>query len=811
MDLSNPHGLRGLSRGRDAWLVVLLYSVLTLLLAYPLSLNLTSLRLPTGPDGDLCMWILAWDTHAFTHQPFSIFDANIYFPQRLTLAYAENLIGSALFAAPVLWLTDNPTLASNFIGLLSAVLCGLGAFVLARRLGVGPSGAVLSGLIFAFAPPRFFRLGQLHLTAVQWIPFGLASLHAYLDNGRKRDLRLAAGFFTLQALSSGYGAVFISVSMVGLLAYRVALGEPIRLLRRWGDLGLTGALLLLPAVLVFLPYRAVQLEVGLKRGLGGWGVDPTSFIASPSHVQRILLSAVGAEGVYSTASAFLFPGYLPVLLAAVALVWRRRRIGADSFVTPNALQPTAVSATHGPDRSRPPAAQEFAATPSGTIGSASSAGSRGAVAGPQAKAALDPDVRLTDLQRPTPVSSTSSRPAPRTAWSWAAVMINLAILGTLALAVAATVNGPIRLRLGTTLLLSARDSSRLWIACLALLAIRVAILRLAPFSALRRLRQVWAIYLWLLSAYGRLLVRLWRVAKSLWRWIGDTRRRAVDRVRQIARATWARAEPARRRMLIAWASLAPVRRWAGVRRRDVTTFYGMLTLVSFWLAMGPPYGLWQFVYWIPGFTFIRECSRFAIVGLLGLAVLAGIGFDRVAVNLTRTRRRVLALTAGLFLIAEFAAMPLEVQPTTAVIPLIDRWLDTQPKPFVVAEVPLPRPSQVGPFERRQAAFMIHSTAHWQKTVHGYSGWRTPFHESLYWEMLDFPNETLLRTLAAIGVTRIVVHTELYEPGEWARVETLIEHSASWLTLDHVEGTGRAYSLRRPAHDAANPRAAGGDR
>jgi len=45
------------------------------------------------------------DTHAFTSQPLAIFDANIYYPERLTLAYSENLIGTALFAAPLLWLT----------------------------------------------------------------------------------------------------------------------------------------------------------------------------------------------------------------------------------------------------------------------------------------------------------------------------------------------------------------------------------------------------------------------------------------------------------------------------------------------------------------------------------------------------------------------------------------------------------------------------------------------------------------------------------------------------------------------------------
>ena len=87
--------------GRDTWLAVLLFTALTVLLAYPLSLHPSSLRFPTGPDGEIGWYVLGWDTHAFLHKPWAIFDANIYHPQRLTLAYGENLIGIALFAAPV--------------------------------------------------------------------------------------------------------------------------------------------------------------------------------------------------------------------------------------------------------------------------------------------------------------------------------------------------------------------------------------------------------------------------------------------------------------------------------------------------------------------------------------------------------------------------------------------------------------------------------------------------------------------------------------------------------------------------------------
>ena len=155
----------------------------------------------------------------------------------------------------------------NVAALLSCVLCGVGVYVLARRLGLGPLAAFIAGLIFAFAPPRFFRLGQPHLTTVQWLPFCLASLQGYLDSGDKRDLRWACGFFTLQAYTSGHAAVLTGVSILILIVWRVALGEPLRPAARLRDLGATGILLLALVAPLALPYRAVQNDMGLRRSL----------------------------------------------------------------------------------------------------------------------------------------------------------------------------------------------------------------------------------------------------------------------------------------------------------------------------------------------------------------------------------------------------------------------------------------------------------------------------------------------------------------------------------------------------------------
>jgi hypothetical protein len=240
--------------------------------------------------------------------------------------------------------------------------------------------------------------------------------------------------------------------------------------------------------------------------------------------------------------------------------------------------------------------------------------------------------------------------------------------------------------------------------------------------------------------------------------------------------------------------LPPLVAWANRRRTDPTTLYAFLTLLAWSLAIGPPYGLWQFVYDLPGFSFIRASSRFTLVIVMGLAVLAAIGFDRVTAGVRPAwRRGAGALLAVLFL-AECAAMPMRAVASNVIIPPIDRWLDTRPKPFVVAEVPTPRTTARQVFEQQQSNYMLHSTAHWQKTVHGYSGWRTDEHEALYEHLIDFPDEKTLQALSSFDVTYVVVHTDDYPPGEWAIVEDRIRAYYPRLRLEHTEGDGRVYSL-----------------
>ena len=648
----SPERTRSTRRILEAAAAALLYAVLTIALAWPLSRHPATTVLWLGADTELFMWTLAWDAHAFVTAPLSIFDANIFYPEPRTLAYSEHLIGSAFFAAPVLWLTGNPVLAMNLTALLTVVLCGTGTYVLARQLGIGVAGALVAGGIFAFSPPRFFRLGQLHMTAVQWIPFGLAFLHRYFDGRRAADLRLAAACFALQALSSGHGTIFLGLSMAALFAWRAAMGQDVSLARLVRDLGISGTALLAPVALVAIPYRIVQNEIGLRRSLVDWVVNWQSFLASPARMQTWLLSYFPAARVNEIAQAYLFPGWLPLLLAAIALLTTRIPVAA--------------------------------ADPRGS--------------------------RATRV---------------------AAFALTAAALGALSVAAYVTWAGPIRVRAGGALLFSARDAWRPWAYGAGALAARLLFTRWQPLG-LRR-------------SFGR-----------------------------------------------AWDTLAL---WREALRDSMMGFYAFLTGLSILLSIGPPLGVWPLVYWLPGFNFIRVPSRFMILALLGIAILAGIGFDRLRRRMSFRAGGALALALGAAVLGELAVAPLDPTPYRLEIPAVDHWLARQPGRFAIAEFPAPGTRGGLPAARQQTVYMVHSTAHWRKTIHGHSGIEPEGHARLYARLVDFPSEDSLRALLDVGVKYVVVHPDLYPAAEWAAVEQRLRAFDNQLTLEDPEDGGRVYSLR----------------
>jgi hypothetical protein len=749
------------ARVAGKWRAVALYTGLTLLLAYPISLRPDRIAWANDPDGHLVMWLLAWDSHAFLTNPLSIFDANTFYPERRTLAYQENLIGSAFFAAPVFWLTGNPVLAANFVSLLACVLCGLGTYVLARRVGLGEAAALLSGVVFAFSPPRFLRFPQTHLAVVQWIPLTLAALHVYLESGRRRDLLVALGLFTLQVMSSGHAAVFLLVAVAVMLAYRGALGEPLLVAKRVRDVGVAGVLLLVPSVLFVIPYRINQTEMGLRRSLGSWDTPLESFFASPTRVVTFIQSMITDRDINGAATAWLFPGFVPLALTFAAIAGGVMALARKPAWTPAHTKRFSFHLTEPGDSYRLPIRIFTIATLVWVLSSASlimlEAGD-----GLASESFADGRVVRSGF-------ITVGEPGLYNFGMTADELSRLSIDN-----VSIIDHGRLR-----------PDAPRTGSAPLEAGSHRV-LLEYMDRRGAAPLQWTWAFGVanedyrlvpqWALSR--RPVSQSTAVAARLIAGLRVTSLTAIA-----AAALWGLSLfVASRRD--AWTA------WGTPFRSDPTALYLLLTAVSVALALGPPYGLWQYVYWLPGFNFIRGSSRFMVLGLLGIAILAGIGFDRLAGSLAPRRRAVTAAVAVALMAAEFAAQPFST-PYRFEIPAADQWVAQQPKPFVVAELP-----SAGGYERYQTMYMLHSMAHWQKTIHGYGGIRPYLHSVLYEELDSFPDLRSLDHLTALGVTYVIIHTDMYPPEQWALVSDRLASFTDQLMLEYSDAASRVYTLRR---------------
>jgi hypothetical protein len=220
-----------------------------------------------APDPILNAGILEWGYRSLWNPALRIFQWNAGFPLRDSLAVTENLIGWQLFYVPSR-LLGGPVFSYNLCIVISFVLSGCGAALLARRLGADRSGAVVAGFIFAFVPFHLNHVIHIQTMAVCDVPFVLYFLDRYLARPSViRALPLAAAYL-LAALSSLYLGVFLFVLAPSYAILAAILGRYGVRSRAWGGLlaiALVSAVLLLPVV---LPYRRFGAAHGYRHPVG---------------------------------------------------------------------------------------------------------------------------------------------------------------------------------------------------------------------------------------------------------------------------------------------------------------------------------------------------------------------------------------------------------------------------------------------------------------------------------------------------------------------------------------------------------------
>jgi hypothetical protein len=242
--------------------VIVLYAVLTLVMTYPQIRVLDSGVSPDIGDPLFSTWRVSWFAHQLPRDPLHLFDANIFYPERDTLAFSDAVIVPSLMIAPLLWMGTPPLLACNILLLSGFALSGAGMFLLVRALTRSTAAGFVAGFIFAFLPYRYMHYAHLELQMAMWMPLCLWALHRTAAWGRVRDGLLTGAFFALQTLSCIYYGIFFATWLVPV-GVAVLLGSPRA--RLWPAVrGLAAGALLAAAIVgpFARPYLAARRAVG---------------------------------------------------------------------------------------------------------------------------------------------------------------------------------------------------------------------------------------------------------------------------------------------------------------------------------------------------------------------------------------------------------------------------------------------------------------------------------------------------------------------------------------------------------------------
>jgi hypothetical protein len=176
--------------------------LLAIVTSWPLVLHMGSRIAPDLGDPVRTAWQIAWVGHAMLHDPLHIFDSNAFYPHPFSLAFSDSLLGygpAAFFGSG----TVATLVRYNLIFLWIWSFCFVGAYLLARELGLRRLGAAATGLAFAYAPYRVTEAGHFQVISSGGLACGLFLLLRGYRRG-SRGLVLAGWLVSAWQISLGF-------------------------------------------------------------------------------------------------------------------------------------------------------------------------------------------------------------------------------------------------------------------------------------------------------------------------------------------------------------------------------------------------------------------------------------------------------------------------------------------------------------------------------------------------------------------------------------------------------------------------------
>ncbi len=315
----------GLKGWRELVLVVLAFSALTVAMTSPLAFHLGEVGRVDNGDGQFSVWNVAWVARTLVLDPRHVFDANIFYPRRGTLAYSESNLGAGALAMPVYWASGNAYAALNFALIASFVLSACGMYYLVRHLVADRRAAIVSATLFSDCSYLFGHLPHIQLLMTAGLPFGMLAFHRLTERPTTTRGAALGIAMALQAYFCGYYAVF-SALLVGLAALVAAKTRHLWTSARYVTAILVASVVAIVAALpVVMTYRAHQLATGFSRGLGDaqrFSAVWRAYLSSPAYAHRWMGWDAGIGGREA-----LFPGFVALIFGVMGAAHGLRRGG----------------------------------------------------------------------------------------------------------------------------------------------------------------------------------------------------------------------------------------------------------------------------------------------------------------------------------------------------------------------------------------------------------------------------------------------------------------------------------------------------
>ena len=298
-------------------------TLLTIVVTWPHA-RLLSTHLAAHHDPLLSIWRLGWIAHALRTAPSQLFDANIFYPAKDTLAFSDATLLQGLIGAPLFWLGAPPVLVYNLLLLIGFAGSGLAMYILARHLTGSMGASLVAAAVCTVLPYRIEHVMHLELQWLMFVPLTWWALHLLVERGSWRWGAFAGLCFWLQVLACIYYGVFLAMTLVVFVPVLLLASGRRQAKGALPGLVVAGAVAVLLTLPFALPYRAAAQSVGTR---------PLDDIALYSATPVNYLSTSALSWVWGwTADRWggpelrLFPGVAAVLLALMALLRRPSRI-----------------------------------------------------------------------------------------------------------------------------------------------------------------------------------------------------------------------------------------------------------------------------------------------------------------------------------------------------------------------------------------------------------------------------------------------------------------------------------------------------